>query len=322
MHGSIRAVQRHQVQRSILILCIYSVDVEFRQLEQFLAVAAEMSFTRAAERAHVVQSALSTSVGKLERELGVALFDRSRQQIRLTPAGERFRGHALTVLQASRAAVDSVSEFRGSLTGTVEFGSLISFGPLDVAGALGEFHRAHPRVRLSLRLSQSGASSYLSALVEGSLDVALVSVPERFPAALDMRLLFEDPLVFVCREDHALAGHRRVSVRDLVEEDLIGFPPGFGLRRLVDDAFHADGVRARTQYEVPAGFVAVAELLASGLGTAFMPQSEAARFSTLRAIELTAPVTWQVYLASPPADRLAPAAQLLRQALLDAARLA
>src|SRR5690348_14764546 len=105
--------------------------MELRQIEHFVAVAGELSFTRAAERAHVVQSALSTSVAKLERELGVQLFDRTRQQITLTAAGERFRVHAFDVLRAAKSATESVGEFRGALSGTVEFGSLISFGPLD-----------------------------------------------------------------------------------------------------------------------------------------------------------------------------------------------
>ena len=221
--------------------------MELRQVEHFLAVAGEMSFTRAAERVHVVQSALSTSIAKLERELGVSLFDRSRQQIRLTAAGDRFRAHAYEVLRASRAAAESVGEFRGSLLGTVEFGSLISFGPIDVARALGDFHRAHPFVRLRLRLSQSGASAYLSALVEGSLDLALVSVPDRLPAQLEMRLLFEDPMVFVCREDHRLATRTPVELGAVAGEDLVGFPPEFGLRRLMEGAFHAAGVQPRTQ---------------------------------------------------------------------------
>ncbi|BBZ74786.1 hypothetical protein MANY_01230 [Mycolicibacterium anyangense] len=107
-------------------------------------VADELNFTRAAGRLHVVQSALSTSIAKLERELGIALFDRTRQQIRLTPAGERFRIHAREVRRSVRAAVGSVDEFRGTLSGTVEFGSLISFGPMDVAHALGDLHRLHP----------------------------------------------------------------------------------------------------------------------------------------------------------------------------------
>ncbi|GAY19258.1 LysR substrate-binding domain-containing protein [Mycobacterium sp. shizuoka-1] len=293
--------------------------MELRQIEHFVAVADELSFTRAAGRVHVVQSALSTSVAKLERELGIALFDRTRQQIRLTAAGERFRTHAYEVLRASRTAVESISEFRGTLSGTVEFGSLISFGPMDVASALGKFHREHPFVQLRLRLSQSGASSYLSALVEGSLDVALVSVPERFPPQLEMRLLFEEPMVLVCRPDHPLATGGPVRLPDVAADDLVGFPPGFGLRRLMDDAFHAAGVEARTQYEVPAGFAAIAELVANGLGIAFVPASEARRLGDLRAIELADRVLWQVYLAALPVDRLTPAAARLADALLDAA---
>lgn len=293
--------------------------MELRQIEHFVAVAGELSFTRAAERVHVVQSALSTSVAKLERELGVQLFDRSRQQITLTAAGERFRMHALDVLRTARAAAESVTEFRGALSGTVTFGSLISFGPLDVAGALGDFHRAHPHVRLRLRLHQSGASAYLSALVEGSLDLALVSMPDRFPAQLDLQMLFEDPMNFVCRPDHALAAAKRLDIGELAAEELVGFPPDFGLRRLLDDAFHAAGVHARTRYEVPAGFAAIAELVGNGLGTTFMPRSEARRFPDLTAVELVDPVLWRVYLASPRAEQMTPATARLADILLAAA---
>ncbi|RZT24675.1 DNA-binding transcriptional LysR family regulator [Mycobacterium sp. BK558] len=293
--------------------------MELRQIEHFVAVAGELSFTRAAERVHVVQSALSTSVAKLERELGVELFDRTRQQIRLTAAGERFRTHAYEVLRVSRNAAESVAGYRGTLSGTVEFGSLISYGPMDVAGALGDFHREHPFVRLRLRLSQSGASTYLSALVEGSLDVALISVPERFPPQLEMRLLFEEPMVFVCRGDHPLTARGAVSLGDVADDELVGFPPGFGLRRLVDDAFHAAGVQPRTLYEVPAGFAEIAALVRAGLGVTFMPVSEAGRFGDLRTLDLAVPMLWQVYLAAPPADKLTPAAARLADVLLDAA---
>ena len=291
--------------------------MELRQLEHFLAVATELSFTRAAARAHLVQSALSASVAKLERELDVQLFDRSRQQITLTAAGERFRGHAQQVLQAARSAAESVQEFRGTLSGTVEFGSLISFGPMDVAAALGEFHRAHPFVRLRLHLSQTGASSYLAGLVDGSLDLALVSVPDRFPPTLDMRLLFEEPMVYVVAGDHRIPD--RAVLGDLAEVDLVGFPPQFGLRRLMDAAFATAGLRARVPYEVPAGFGAIADLVRNGLGTTFMPASEARRFPDLRSIPLAEPVIWQVYLASPHADRLTPATARLAQMLWDAA---
>lgn len=295
--------------------------MELRQLEHFIAVATELSFTRAAASVHVVQSALSTSVAKLERELGVELFDRTRQQIGLTPAGERFRVHAHGVLNAARAATEAVDVYRGTLSGTVNFGSLISFGPMDVARALGDFHRDHPFVRLRLQLSQSGASSYLAALADGSLDLALVSVPERFPPQLRMHLLFEEPMVFVCQADHPMARRKRVDIAELADEDLVGLPPEFGLRRLTDRAFHDAGAAQRTRYEVPAGFPLVADLVRNGLGTALMPLSESRRHRGLAAVELRIPVRWQVYLATPPADRMTAATTRLADTLLaEAAR--
>jgi DNA-binding transcriptional LysR family regulator len=87
----------------------------------------------------------------------------------------------------------------------------------------------------------------------------------------------------------------------------------------MDDAFHAAGVHCQTQYEVPAGFATIAELVTNGLGTAFMPSSEARRFPDLRPVELTNPVTWQVYLASPPVSQMTPATARLAGTLLDAA---
>lgn len=115
--------------------------------------------------------------------------------------------------------------------------------------------------------------------------------------------MFEEPMVYVCPESHPLAANTRIELTDLADEEIIGFPPNFGLRHLMDDAFHAAGVHCQTQYEVPAGFATIAELVTNGLGTAFMPSSEARRFPDLRPVELTNPVTWQVYLASPRSAR-------------------
>ncbi|MUL68235.1 LysR family transcriptional regulator [Mycobacterium sp. CBMA 234] len=293
--------------------------MELRQVEHFVAVAVERSFTRAARRVHVVQSAISTSIAKLERELGVQLFDRSRQQIELTVAGERFLAQAHELLRVAGSAVESVASGRGQLMGTVDFGSLISYGPMNVARVLGEFHRAHPFVRLRLQLNQSGASAYLSALVEGSLDLALVSVPNRTPLQLEMRLMFEEPMVFVCRDDHPMAAEKVVSLADLADEDLIGFPPDWGFRCLMDNAFLAAGVQSRPVHVIPAGFTVIGELVRQGLGTTFMPVSECCGFEDLRSIELSQSVMWQVYLASQPADRLTPATAALADMLIQAA---
>jgi DNA-binding transcriptional LysR family regulator len=291
-------------------------QVELRQLEYFVAVASEMNFSRAAQRVHVVQSALSASVGKLEKELGVELFDRSKQQIKITPAGELLREHALRVLAEARLARDSMTGYRGELTGTVDLGSLVSFGKLDVPRVLGQFHRRYPQVRIRLRQSQTGSMTYLSAIAEGSLDLALVSSPSRFPSRVEMHLLSEEPMVFVCRPDHHLAQRTTVAVTDLVGEDLIGFPLEFGLRRLVEDAFADAGVTAHTPYEVALEYSVAAALVANGLASVFMPLSEAARYPDLRAITVRPAVVWKIYLAAAP--QLGPASSRLADMLLSA----
>ena len=78
--------------------------MEHRHLEYFVAVAAELNFSRAAERIHVVQSALSAALGRLEKELDIELFDRSKRQIALTPAGEVFLQHAREVIHTAHRA--------------------------------------------------------------------------------------------------------------------------------------------------------------------------------------------------------------------------
>lgn len=293
--------------------------MELRQLEYFIAVAGEMNFSRAAQQVHVVQSALSTSVSKLEKELGVELFDRSKQQLKITPAGELFRERARRVIQTARLAKDSMSVYHGELTGTIDLGSLISFGRLDVPRVLGEFHRNYPCVRIKLRQSQTGSSAYLSAIADGSLDLALISAPDRFPAGIEMQLLSEEPMVFVCRPDHRLAHRRHVAISELADEDLIGFPAEFGLRRLVDDAFAAAGVTAHVPYEVALEYSVAAALVKHGLGTIFMPVSEAARFPDLRAVDVRPAVVWTIYLASAGPTQLAPASARLAELLLASA---
>lgn len=286
-----------------------------------MAVATEMNFSRASQQIHVVQSALSVAVSKLEKELGVKLFDRSRQKIRITPAGETFREHARQVIRTAQMAKDSMSDYHGELTGTIEFGSLISFGELDLPAILGEFHRNHPlvRIRLRQRQAQTGLASYLSAIADGALDLALVSEPDHCPPRIAMQKLCEEPILFVCRPDHRLARHDYVDITELEEEDLISWPTEFGLRRLIDNIFAAAGVAPRIRYELAADFSVAARLVQHGLGSAFMPASEACQRPDLCAISLHQAPMWSIHLAwSRQAQGLA-SAKLAEQILTSAA---
>ncbi|SHV24260.1 Putative transcriptional regulator, LysR family [Mycobacteroides abscessus subsp. abscessus] len=184
---------------------------------------------------------------------------------------------------------------------------------------LGQFHREYPLVQIRLRQSQSGSNAYLSAIADGTLDLALVSAPDRFPAGIQMRLLCQEPMMFVCRPDHRLAQRRHVTVTELVDEHLIGFPPQFSLRRIVEDAFTAAGVTAFTPHEVALEYAIAASLVHHGLGTIFMPASEAAQFPHLRALAVRPAIIWKIYLASAEQSQLGPASAQLAEHLVASA---
>ena len=245
--------------------------MELRHLEYFVTVADERSFTRAAARLHVVQSGVSAAIKTLERELGAPLLDRTSKQVALTDAGAALLPRARATLDAARAARDAVDEVRGGLRGTLRMGTLTSVGLLDVPALLGSFHRAHPEVSLQLTVSTRGSLGLTDALTDGSLDLAVVSVPGRAPAGVHIRPLLSVPLELVIPAGHRLAGRRECHLQELADERWIDFPVGYGNRTVVDRAFAAAGLDRQVAVEVidigsGAGYVR------HGLGVAILPR--------------------------------------------------
>ena len=275
--------------------------MELRHLEYFVAVAAELNFSRAAQRIHVVQSALSASVSRLEKELGVELFDRSKRQIALTPAGEVFLEHARDVMHTAHRAQNSVDVFRDQLTGTVTLGTLMSWGKLNLPAALQDFRQSNPLVSVRLRQSLTGSAGHLGAIADGQMDLALVSITSPGSRLVTLRELTREPMVFVCEPSHPLANCRKVELADLGGHDFIHFPRGWGIRQRLDAGFAAVGVEPVSAYEV-ADYAITAELIRHGLAATILPASAAARFPELRTIPLHPSLTWTLSIASAPSQ--------------------
>ena len=284
--------------------------MELRQLEYFVAVATELNFSRAAQRIHVVQSALSASVGKLEKELGVELFDRSKRQIALTAPGETFLEHARGVINTVQTARSSVEGYRDQLTGTVTLGTLMSWGTLNLAAALEEFRRVNPLVTVCLRQSLTGSAGHLDAIANGQMDLALVSIPSSPSPLVVLQRLTPEPMVLVCESSHALAHRRRVQLADLDGQDFINFPPGWGIRQRLDVNFAAAGVHPNGAYEV-ADYAIAAELIRHRLAVTVLPISAANRFPDLRTVPLNPPLTWTLSLASAAPETVSRATKAL-----------
>ena len=224
--------------------------MELRQLEVFVAVAEEASFTRAADRLHVVQSAVSAAVRNLEGELGARLFDRSTHRVALSDAGRALLPEARATLAAATQARDAVDAVSGGVRGTIVLGNLQAQGmrSIDVAGVVAEFRATHPGVEIQIR---QGASFEMTTKVrDGVLDLAFVALPDQRFAGVELVRLRTEPMVLAVAADHPLASRTRVQLAALRTETIIDFPDGWGIRMANDHAFAAAGVARSIAYEV------------------------------------------------------------------------
>ncbi|MGI5459147.1 LysR substrate-binding domain-containing protein [Streptomyces sp. CA-249302] len=191
--------------------------MELRQLGYFVAVAEELHFGRAAERLHIVQSAVSMQIQRLERELGAELFDRTPRRVRLTGAGERLLPEARAVLAAAERARAAVAPPAGLRIGT----STGLGAHLD--RVLTAFARRAPDV--PVELFSLPVAERLARVAGGQLDAAFVRAVEPVPGVRVLPL-WPDPLVVALPATHPLAGRPEIGV-----EELAGLPLSLTERR-------------------------------------------------------------------------------------------
>ena len=180
--------------------------MDVRQLEYFVAVAEELSFTRAAARCHVAQSALSYQIARLEREQGVTLFERTSRSVRLAAAGELLLHRARAVLDELDAARAELAELAGVITGRLRLGMVGSTGQAApvVERTLAAFHHRHPAVEIAIR--DTGSRHMAEQVRAGELDMAFVGLfADQLPADLSHRILTDEPLVAALPRGHPLA---------------------------------------------------------------------------------------------------------------------
>jgi DNA-binding transcriptional LysR family regulator len=273
--------------------------VELRQLECFVAVAEESSFTRAAARLHLVQSTVSATIAALERELQTPLLVRTTRRVGLTDAGLELLPKARAALDAVRDARDAVHAVRGGLRGTLRIGTMSSLGLIDLPALLGQFHREHPSVTLHLFTTRDGSPGLIAALSEGKLDLAFVSLPGPPPAVAHLRSLTSAPLDLVVPRDHRLARRGEVPISELADESLIDFPTGYGNRAVTDRAFAAAGLQRHVAIEIT-DIAAATEFIRHGLGVALLPRAAVTTGEELVALRVTgADLEWPISLATP-----------------------
>jgi DNA-binding transcriptional LysR family regulator len=273
--------------------------VEIRQLENFVAIAEEHSFTRAAGRVHLVQSALSVSIRALERDLGIRVFERSTHHVSLTDAGEALLPEARRILAAAEQARDAVSAVQGIVRGTLRIGIMQSLTLVDVASLLARFHDRHPGVEIRTRPAIGGSVALAEEVRRGGLDCAFISLPGGVPTGLSITPLASEPFFLIAAPDRLPTGGVDLTLRDLDGAGFVDFPPGWGTRVTIDQAFAAAGFERSVEVEV-ADVTTYIELVRAGLGLGFLPQSMlGSGAANLDARVIPSIPHWDVVLAEP-----------------------
>jgi DNA-binding transcriptional LysR family regulator len=242
--------------------------VELRQLEHFLAIVEEGSFSRAAARVFMVQSSLSASLLALERGLGTELFIRGRRGAELTDAGRAFVEPARAVLEGADRARDAIAEIKGLLRGTVRIAAVFVPQSIDIVETIRRFREEHPGVEV--RVLPADPKSMLDLVADGQVDFAITPRVQR-RSSLRFEPLVSGPLVVVCPAGHRLAGARDVHPRELVDESIIELPHGWRSRELFDQLFEEHGLQRQIRLEVDDWF-RVLTMVQRGVGISYGPQ--------------------------------------------------
>ena len=285
--------------------------MELRQLEYFVTVAEEASFTRAASRLFVAQPGVSAQIRRLERELGEELFDRSGHTVRLTKVGTEVLPYARAALESAAGIRLTVDELTGKMRGSLVIGSVSSCSPLGMPDMLTDFHKACPAVEISL---VEGVSSYLvDELQRGRIDIAFLGLSLTTPPGLEVEVIADERITAAMSKDDSLAEESSITLHAIRNRDMICLPSGSGVRASLDEVCGTLGFQPRIAFEATDPGV-LAQFAIRGLGLAILPESLARSYSAdLHVATITHPrLRTRLTLAWRAQAPLSPAARAFR----------
>lgn len=293
------------------------MNITLKQLRAFTAVARERSFTRAAERLHVTQSTLTSSVKILEAEIGIRLLDRSTRSVVLTQQGLSFLPVAERLLRDLQESLDELRLTANRQRGSVIIAAAASFINYVLAPAVAQTVSTYPGI--NVRLSEETTESVARLVLSGEADFGVTTLFEKAPS-LDAALLLTDDYGAVFSRNHALVGEKApLAWSQLATHTMVGLHRANGIRALID--MHP---KIASQYKKPAYEVgsmsSLQPLLVQGFGYAALPAlaakpliADGLRFKPL--IQPT--LRRQLFVVKKKGRTLSPAATALVESMTD-----
>lgn len=238
-------------------------------LRSFLVLARTGNVTRAAEELQLTQPAVSNQLARLERELGLPLFDRTPKGMALTEAGRLFRRYAEEALGRLVDGREAIAQLAGLERGALAIGGGATATTYLLPPLLGRFHAQHPAIRLFVR--EQGSQAVVTSVLAGELDLGLVTLPLQAPsgARLHVERWVEDELLLIVPPGSPLERRRSFRWRDLEGQSLVLFEAGTAVRALIDQHLARAGIAVEVAMELRS-IESIKQMVAQGIGAAFV----------------------------------------------------
>lgn len=239
------------------------------QLEYVLAVAEHKNFTKAAEHRFVTQPTLSMQIQKLEDQLDVLIFDRSKKPIELTEVGKRIVDQAKNIVNESHRIQDIVDQQKGFIGGEFKLGIIPTVMPTLLPMFLKNFIKKYPKVKL--KIEELTTEEIISRLNDGHLDAAIAATPLETDTIKE-RPLYYEPFVAYIPENHRLKSKQNIEVTDLDLEDMLLLEDGHCFRDGVINLCKTFKNQADETFQLESGSIeTLIKLSNEGLGMTLLP---------------------------------------------------
>jgi len=246
--------------------------MDFANLQAFIAVAEQHSFSLASQQLFLTQPAISKRIAALESELGTPLFDRIGRQVQLTEAGKALLPRARQILQELEDSRREIRNLSGKIAGRLSLGTSHHIGLHRLPGVLRTYTRDYPEVELDLQFMDS--EQVCRDVLHGELELGVVTLPLSPPTELKTQPVWADPLAVVVSADHPLAHNTNVTTAMLLEYPAILPMRGTFTRELVEQAFQRADSDHALQVKLATNYLETIKMMVSiGLGWSVLPRT-------------------------------------------------
>lgn len=245
------------------------------ELRYIVTLAQEQHFGHAAERCHVSQPTLSVGVKKLEEELGIMLFERTKSAVRVTPVGEKIVAQAQRVLEEAMTIRELASAGKNQLSAPLKVGAIYTIGPYLFPHLIPQLHRVAPE--MPLYIEENYTHILRDKLRNGELDAIIIALPFNEPDVLT-KPLYDEPFSLLIPADHAWAERATVSLEDLDDDRLLLLGEGHCFRDQVLEACPTTRRNAEPAKHTTiesSSLETIRHMVASGMGMTVLPMSAA-----------------------------------------------